>query len=224
MRETHPRNCAKLNAAIHPYFDGGLVPCKAASANSRRLLSMYSTRNNNHSNRDQTAGFLIAEAALDWDTLKADTDHFNADYRTLQTSLTDITGAEELGKLAASTCDDEANANNGAANNNGAASCAVEDEDNDVLGGESFTREEGDNDSKGDGNANGCEELFFFLINGTTIEQQVGLAIGLLFLGGFLVWLAYFLWNRYQRSQAADPTGKFSNGKAWNRERDDNVL
>jgi hypothetical protein len=43
------RNCYKLNAQRHPYFDGGLIKVKAAVG----TYHMFSTRNNNFSNRSQ---------------------------------------------------------------------------------------------------------------------------------------------------------------------------
>jgi len=56
-RETHPNNCAKINAKDHPYFDGGLQQVTA----SRGVFSFFSSRNNNFSNRDQTMGICVDE-------------------------------------------------------------------------------------------------------------------------------------------------------------------
>lgn len=54
-RETHPNNCAKINAKDHPYFDGGLQQVTAQAG----IFSFFSSRNNNFSNRDQTMGICV---------------------------------------------------------------------------------------------------------------------------------------------------------------------
>ena len=59
-RENHPLNCAKLNAAVTPYFDGGLKKM----SNSGNYSAM-STRNNNFSNRDMTLKMCIRKTAGD---------------------------------------------------------------------------------------------------------------------------------------------------------------
>ena len=61
--EKDPRNCAKLNAAKTPYFDGGLVRMHASGT-----FHYFSTRNNNFSNRSQkgiikVTGGVVAGAA-----------------------------------------------------------------------------------------------------------------------------------------------------------------
>jgi len=59
--ERHPRNCAKLNAAMdiygqrHPYFDAGLV-----KMNKPGRFAFLGTRNNNFSNRNQ-AGYICVK-------------------------------------------------------------------------------------------------------------------------------------------------------------------
>uniref|UniRef100_A0A7S1TRP3 Uncharacterized protein n=1 Tax=Phaeomonas parva TaxID=124430 RepID=A0A7S1TRP3_9STRA len=222
VRETHPRNCAKLNAAIHPYFDGGLVKC---STTSEKILSFFSTRNNNHSNRDQTATILLLPENTDtsvggssnntnWHDQMA---FYEETYGTVQSG---DTGALTGATIRKSICNDEANAGDGQANNNGASSCipdsAFTDPDGDVLENETFTVEEGDNDSKGDGNARGCEEIIYFLTSTNTVEQQIMLAIILLFVGGFCAWAGYYLYNRYQKRESAGGLFKFDIGKKWN--------
>jgi hypothetical protein len=59
-RENHPRNCAKLNAANTPYFNGGAVQMK-----SKGQFSYFSSRNNNFSNRDQTGRICVGLNAAD---------------------------------------------------------------------------------------------------------------------------------------------------------------
>jgi hypothetical protein len=59
--ERHPRNCAKLNAAMdrygqrHPYFDAGLVKMRKPGR-----FAFLGTRNNNFSNRNQ-AGYICVK-------------------------------------------------------------------------------------------------------------------------------------------------------------------
>jgi len=55
-REYHPRNCAKMNGAAHPYFDGGL---QQVTAKSNTAYSFFSSRNNNFSNRDHTMAICV---------------------------------------------------------------------------------------------------------------------------------------------------------------------
>jgi len=54
QRENHPQNCAKLNAAVKPYFDGGLM----TTARPGKFAGM-STRNNNFSNRDMRMNICV---------------------------------------------------------------------------------------------------------------------------------------------------------------------
>merc|ERR1711991_1154465 len=65
QRENHPQNCAKLNAAVKPYFDGGLMNV----ARKGKFAGM-STRNNNFSNRDMRMNICVKDAL----TCPADTD------------------------------------------------------------------------------------------------------------------------------------------------------
>jgi len=51
-RERDPQNCAKLNGAREPYFDGGLVQMRKPGK-----FAYFSSRNNNFSNRDHK-GFV----------------------------------------------------------------------------------------------------------------------------------------------------------------------
>jgi len=55
--ENHPKNCAKLNAAFYPYFDGGVI-----AMNKLGTWGYYCSRNNNFSNRDQTGRVCVYTA------------------------------------------------------------------------------------------------------------------------------------------------------------------
>lgn len=59
-RENSPFNCAKINAAYTPYFDGGLVTMRAKGA-----FTYFSSRNNNFSNRDQTGRICVGVTCQD---------------------------------------------------------------------------------------------------------------------------------------------------------------
>jgi hypothetical protein len=54
-RENNIFNCAKLNAAATPYFDGGAIQMTKAGT-----FSYYCSRNNNFSNRDQKGVIVVA--------------------------------------------------------------------------------------------------------------------------------------------------------------------
>ena len=58
QRENDVGNCLKLNAAPHPYFDGGLVPMTKPGR-----FTYMSTRNNNFSNRSQKGVISVGAAA-----------------------------------------------------------------------------------------------------------------------------------------------------------------
>jgi hypothetical protein len=69
-RENDVGNCMKLNAAEHPYFDGGLVPMLKAGR-----FNYMSTRNNNFSNRSQKGTIVVG-------TVAAGTPPFRANFKT----------------------------------------------------------------------------------------------------------------------------------------------
>eukprot|EP00602_Paraphysomonas_sp_CaronLab_P010448 CAMPEP_0185024140 /NCGR_PEP_ID=MMETSP1103-20130426/7090_1 /TAXON_ID=36769 /ORGANISM="Paraphysomonas bandaiensis, Strain Caron Lab Isolate" /LENGTH=920 /DNA_ID=CAMNT_0027557021 /DNA_START=162 /DNA_END=2924 /DNA_ORIENTATION=+ len=192
VAENHPLNCAKMNAKPYPYFDGGVMALKKSG-----WFPFFSSRNNNFSNRDQTGVICVGTCPVDPVT------------GALQDQNPATTGSA-VTRVTASTCEDTANDGSGA-NNNGATSCIVEDDS--VLTKETFTTQEGDNDSLGDGNKEGCEVIKYNLSGTKTVEQQVTLAIVLLFVGLFAAWLAYFLYNRYQlrNKDKADHRGE----KKW---------
>jgi len=58
-QENDVGNCQTLNAADHPYFDGGLVPMTKPGR-----FTYMSTRNNNFSNRSQKGFIAVGPAAL----------------------------------------------------------------------------------------------------------------------------------------------------------------
>ena len=80
-----------------------------------------------------------------------------------------------------------------------------------VISGETFSTSDADNDLKGDGNKYSC--LYDSSSEVTAVEKQVGLAVGLLFVGLFVAWLSYYLYNRYQAMQ--DKGNAYRNDTSW---------
>ena len=197
--QNHPLNCAKLNAKPFPYFDGGIMFLKRSG-----FFPFFSSRNNNFSNRDQKGVICIGS--------KCPTNTVNG-LELLQQPPSYTSGAAQAAQVK-TVCQDTLNSPDGA-NSNGAQSCLLADT-NSTLTAQTFNVQEGDNDNKGDGNKKGCEVLSNTnsLVPGVnTIEQQVVLAIILLFVGLFCSWLAYFLYNRWQATHGEE--GKHREDKSW---------
>ena len=131
------------------------------------------------------------------------------------------TTGSAMSRVSATVCVDTISNGDGA-NNNGATSCIASDGEDDILNLESFFNQEGDNDSKGDGNPRGCEVLSFQINDVNTIEEKVTLAIVLLFVGLFSAWLAYFCYNRYVLSHSAE--GVHRKDHAWTKTTENEVL
>mmetsp|Transcript_122180 Transcript_122180/g.239865 ORF Transcript_122180/g.239865 Transcript_122180/m.239865 type:complete len:1043 (+) Transcript_122180:57-3185(+) len=201
VADFHPLNCAKMNAKPYTYFDGGLMFMR-----KKGWFSYYSSRNNNFSNRQQIGVICVGEDCK----VKNGTD-------VLEDTNPMTNGASKTAEATStSACFDTAGGENGA-NANGVTSCLPADANtpnsNSVLKGESFATQEGDNDNKGDGNAKGCATLSFASGAGSSVESNVGLAIGLLFVGLFCSWAAYYLYNRYQAR--LEGQSKFRYDTAW---------
>jgi len=202
----HPLNCAKMNAKPYPYFDGGVMMMK-----KKGWFPYFSSRNNNFSNREQVGVVCVGgDCKVDNDT------------SVLQDQNPQTNGVSSTAKSAAtavSECYDTASGQNGA-NSNGVTSClppeaelAAFDRNASILSAEAFGTQEGDNDGKGDGNEKGCATLSFTDEGSHTVEDNVALALILLFVGLFLSWLAYYLYNRYQARREND--SKFRYDTAW---------
>lgn len=195
--QNHPLNCAKLNAKPWPYFDAGILFLR-----KNGWFPFFSSRNNNFSNRDQKGVLCVGP---DCPTNSV------AGVEILQQPASYLSGTS-VTRMTKTVCDDTLNNGDGA-NSNGAQSC-ISVETNSTIQGETFNVQEGDNDNKGDGNKKGCEVLTHSLLLGTsTVEQQVALAIILLFVGLFVAWLSYYLYNRWKASH--EPEGKFRENKSW---------
>lgn len=186
-RDTHPLNCAKMNAKPYPYFDGGVMFLRKSGQ-----FPYYSSRNNNFSNRQPMATICVGSSC-------------NIDPNT--GVLQDInpetngkpqpnTAASLSSNLQATTCYDTAAA--GGANDLITISCA----DDNIINGETFTTPAQDNDAYGDGNEAGCQVLSTNQASSSSDEvDEVGLAVGLTVLGIFLIAAAaglyffYFVYN-----------------------------
>jgi hypothetical protein len=196
--QNHPLNCAKLNAKPWPYFDAGILFLR-----KNGWFPFFSSRNNNFSNRDQK-GVICVGSDCPTTTVSG--------VEILQQPPSYLTG-KSVTRMSKTVCDDTLNSGDGA-NSNGAQSC-ISVETNTTLSGETFNVQEGDNDNKGDGNKKGCEVLSHsaYALGTSTVEQQITLAIILLFVGLAVAWLAYFLYNRWQASHQSE--GKFRDNKSW---------
>lgn len=205
--KNHPLNCAKMNAKPFPYFDGGIMFMRRNG-----YFPFFSSRNNNFSNRQQSGIICIgSNCTIDSSTgVLQDKNPMFAHGATVIKSKPSI---------STGTCVDTANTNAGA-NNNGATSCLFVNNQsliitaNNILTAETFTRQEADNDSTGDGTMKGCGILYFSVTPGTsTIEKQVVLAVILLIVGIFASWLAFYVYNRYRAKRDSEP--KFRSSTEW---------
>jgi len=191
-RENHPLNCAKLNAKPYPYFDGGLMKMTQAGK-----YAYFGSRNNNFSNRDQTGIMCVrngdGSGCEDVDGV-------------LQDQNNGVTTAAIRSK---SFCNDEAS-DYSKGNNFGAASCITLDES--ILEAETQASTQADNDKIGDGNEEPCDTIIFFFQQ-ATLEEKIGLAIALLFVGMGSAWGGYYTYNRIQARQNAGK--KFAGNKKW---------
>lgn len=196
----HPLNCAKLNAKPYTYFDGGLMMMR-----KNGWFPFYSSRNNNFSNRQQIGIICVGPDCK----VQNGTD-------VLQDTNPMTNGVEMTSPATKiSACYDTAMGQNGA-NANGVTSCLPADANDatvKLLSVETFARQEGDNDNKGDGNKQGCATLSFGMPRANSVESNVALAIGLLFVGLFCSWAAYYLYNRYQAR--LEGQSKFRYETAW---------
>jgi hypothetical protein len=198
----HPLNCAKLNAKPYSYFDAGVIIMR-----KNGWFPYYSSRNNNFSNRQQIGVICVGpscKVSNDTSVLQDTNPNTNGDARTKKT-------------MAISACQDTAGGQSGA-NSNGVTSCLPnkpkQQTPKTVLQSETISVQEGDNDNKGDGNAQGCAILSMARDSASSsVENNVALAIGLLFVGLFCSWLAYYLYNRYQARQEGE--SKFRYDTAW---------
>lgn len=196
-----------MNAKPFPYFDGGVMFLRKEG-----YFAFYSSRNNNFSNRQQSGLICVgSNCTIDNSTgvLQGANPMFDNADQVVQSAARTSVGA----------CVDTANSNNGA-NNNGASSCIFDGNsstllsENNILKVESFTRQEADNDSEGDGTMEGCGVLFF-TADGLedSVEQQVVLAIVLLLVGVFASWCAFYIYNRYRAKRDAEP--RFRSSTDW---------
>lgn len=204
VADFHPLNCAKINAKPYSYFDAGVMIMK-----KKGWYPYFSSRNNNFSNRQQIGVICVGDdCKVNGDMVLQDTNPM-----TNGVGMRAVTEAT----FAVSKCYDTAAGENGA-NSNGVTSClpevemATNESFKAVITAETFALQEGDNDNKGDGNKQGCTKLTF-TNGGSTVEDNVSLAIGLLFVGLFCSWVAYYLYNRYQAR--LDGQSKFRYETAW---------
>ena len=189
-RENHPRNCAKLNAAFTPYFDAGPVTMQSVGR-----WPFFSSRNNNFSNRDQTGVICVDDRARS------------------------VAGMPHM-------CKDPVNAlvtaGSGAGTGTGAAPTIPSDSvviqlPVDAVDAGAPTLEAGtdvvtsgpnENDAEGDGDMFPCEETTFSLGTVKT-ELAIGLAVGMLFVGAFILFVVQFACSRMAARKSGRETVGF---------------
>jgi len=207
VANNHPLNCAKINAKPYPYFDGGIMFMKRSG-----WFPFFSTRNNNFSNRQQSGIICVSGGSTTCNLMNG---------TGVLEDKNPLVNGNSVPKvpvqLSSSTCDPTAMGQKGSTST-GAMSCLTAETVNVTLSGETFTVQSGDNDNKGDGNKMGCPvytESFLsslFAPGKKTVDQQVALAIILLFVGLVTSWLAYYLYNRWRAKQ--DSSG-LRGDKTW---------
>jgi hypothetical protein len=205
VADFHPLNCAKLNAKPYPYFDGGVMFMRNSG-----WFPYFSSRNNNFSNRQQI-GVICVGSNCTVDTLGILQD---------QNPQTNGDNVQTQTRSSTSSCYDTASPGSGQANANGAHTClptaaevAANITKNSIVTAETFAAQEGDTDTKGDGNAQGCAVLNDSLFSSNTVERNIALAFILLAVGLVFSCLAYYLYNRYQARREGE--SKFRYDTAW---------
>jgi len=168
-RENHPLNCAKLNAAQHPYFDAGAV-----KVDNRGRFTAQSTRNNNFSNRDQTLNMCVAAD---------DNDLTNCHTATLNPS-TGAPNAHFSGGKTAAVIDGISIENN--------------DPAVDAIAGETTAPIEKDNDGVGDGEKEACEARLHDFLSSIGIAGIIAIALALLMTGIIGTLIVQGLIRRYK--------------------------
>ena len=170
-RENHPLNCAKLNAAVTPYFDGGLKKM----SNSGNYSAM-STRNNNFSNRDMTLKMCIRKTAGD-NTCdpKFDSDGV-IDPRTRPPAGTEQAATQPVNPIG------------------------IPGEIGNVKGDpttpETFAPDQKDNDSMGDGEAQSCEERLRYFLASLSMGGIIAIAIAMIACGVLATLVVQSLYGR----------------------------
>jgi hypothetical protein len=125
-----------------------------------------------------------------------------------------VYSAASTASTTTATCIEQASTTN-TGNTDGAKSCiSYGSTTSNTLTSETFHTQNSDSDAKGTGDKKGCNVLTSWWTDSTTsVVEAVGLAIGLLFVGLFVSWAAYYGYNRYKARAAAG--SKFGGDKTW---------
>jgi hypothetical protein len=196
VAEYHPLNCAKINAKPHPYYDAGIMLLKKTG-----LYSYFSSRNNNFSNRQQIGVLCVGTQCSVDDVGRVSWGGPDPDVSASAKSASYC--------VDKSMVDGEANAN-GASSCMGGSASSPTDVDGEALVGSTEAVNESDNDFKGEGNPNGCAPQSNYadetnIYNtGLSVEEQIGLAIGLVAAGIFISWLGWVIFRRYNPRKRKD--------------------
>jgi len=189
QRDNNPSNCFKINAHATPYFYGGLI-----KMNKTGSFPYFSSRNNNLSNRDQTAIICTAEKGK------------ITDCRDLVNGpLSPLLRAAEAPEAQEYSLDPDVNQARDALNPEdffqSIFGSLPNTSDPRVLSGESFAPMEQDNDQYGSGNLQACQ-LIRYDIEGVPSATVAGLAVGMVALGALLMAVGQFATSYYIDWQA----------------------
>ena len=206
-RETHPLNCAKLNAKPFPYFDAGIMFLRKVG-----WYPFMSTRNNNFSNRQQIGVLCVGNETVTCPVDSTTGVLQDENPLTVRTTSTSSMQEEISSPTTTGLCEDTQGPNS-----NAVVSCIDTSTNNPnaeeagIVDVETIAIQEGDNDNTGDGQMLGCDVVY--IIPTDIVEDNVSIAVGLLFVGLFTSWLAYYLYNRYNRKD--ENVSAFRNENSW---------
>ena len=168
-RENHPQNCAKLNAAVTPYYDGGLMEAKLPPAATKgKRYSAMSTRNNNFSNRDQRLNICVKKTDAD-NTCEPEGSGKLAKWKRIAKAAPKASPDEEVDANAA------------------------------ILSAETVAPIEKDNDAIGDGEEEACEQRILDFLLSLGLGGLIAIAFAMLAIGAISAVLVQRVYARFQR-------------------------
>lgn len=221
-RETHPLNCAKLNAKPYPYYDAGVMQVSVPGKHP-----FFSSRNNNFSNRDQTGVICVKGTKPDGTLEQCQLEHATGVLQDTNVALGTAVMQRETrsGEVATPLCIDTTNDKpSGTANDQGATSCitSATGTTSDTLTLETFTVEQSANDAMGDGDMKSCTEITWFAAGSVT--SYLALAIILAFVGFAAAWMSVYCYNRIKAHQEAQRETAFDNRNEWKKGNSDKTV
>jgi len=177
-RENHPQNCAKLNAAITPYFDGKVMTVKLpAGSTSGKKYSAMSTRNNNFSNRGQQLNMCVMKNALDKTCAPEGSGHM-ASYRRVSKKVPSAIGPSAVSGAIIAQSNAEAVV---------------------MLSDQTIAPIEKDNDDVGDGEEEACEARILSFLMQLGLGGLIAVAAAMIAIGSLSTILIQRAYARHVR-------------------------